>query len=133
MDIGRRRIGVALSDPLGILASPLLIIHSQGNKADIEEIVNLVKKHGVERIVAGMPRLLDGSLGTEAVHVQKFIDDLSKSSPVPVVSWDERFSTVAANREMTDRGAKLAQKKQWLDAVAASLVLQSYLDSQRNT
>ena len=131
MDIGRRRIGVALSDALGILASPLVIIYSRGSRVDIEEIVNLAKKHEVERIIVGMPRSMDGSLGKEALRVQKFIEILSKSSSVPIESWDERLSTVAAEREMTSGGASPAQKRLWLDAVAASLVLQAYLDSRR--
>ena len=132
MDVGRRRIGVALGDALGIMASPLVIIYSRGSHEDITEIVNLVKKHEVERIIVGMPRSMDGSLGKEALRVQKFIEFLSKSAPVPVESWDERLSTVAAEREMTIGGATPSQKRQWLDAVAASLVLQAYLDNQRN-
>ena len=132
MDVGRRRIGVALSDELGILASPLVIIYSRGSRVDIDEVVNLVRKHGVEHIVVGMPHSMDGSLGKEALRVQKFIELLSKRSPAPVTYWDERLSTVAAEREMTFGGATPSQKRQWLDAVAASLVLQAYLDSLRN-
>ncbi|MBF8264680.1 MAG: Holliday junction resolvase YqgF [Dehalococcoidia bacterium] len=121
-----------MTDELGIMASPLVIIYSRGSRVDIDEVVNLVKKHGVERIVVGMPRSMDGSLGKEALRVQKFIELLSKSSPVPVVYWDERLSTVAAEREMNFGGATPSQKRQWLDAVAASIVLQAYMDSLRD-
>ena len=123
---------MAVSDALGIMATPLAVISSRGSEADVEEVMRLVRDHGVERIVVGMPLSLDGSPGPEAHRVEEFIGLLSRSSPVPVESWDERLSTVAAEREMIAGGADRSQRKQWRDAVAASLVLQSYLDRIRN-
>lgn len=131
LDVGEKRIGVSLSDALGLLATPFMVIDSKGSQADIAEILKLVRGHGVERLVVGLPLSMDGSLGREAMRVQQFIQLLAESSPVPVESWDERLSTVAAEREMTAGGAKPGQKRQWRDAVAASLVLQAYLDRKR--
>ncbi|MBI4287491.1 MAG: Holliday junction resolvase RuvX [Chloroflexi bacterium] len=132
LDLGKRRIGVALSDALGIMATPLMVIASRGAEADVAGILKLVQDNAAERVVVGMPLSLDGSAGPEAQRVQEFIGLLSRSSPVPVESWDERLSTVAAEREMIAGGAGRSRRKQWRDAVAASLVLQSYLDRVRD-
>ncbi len=130
--MGRRRIGVAISDALGILATPLTVIQSRGADSDIAEVLAVVRDNNVERIIVGMPLSLDGGAGPEAVRVQELIELLSGRSPVPVESWDERMSTVAAEHEMISGGADRERRKQWRDAVAASLVLQSYLDRMRN-
>lgn len=132
LDLGRRRIGVALSDAVGMMATPLTVIASRGAESDVREIVGMVAEHHAERIVVGMPLSMDGSIGSEALRVQGFVELLSRTSPVPVESWDERLSTVAAEREMLAGGASPSQRKQWRDAVAASLVLQSYLDRMRH-
>lgn len=132
VDLGKRRIGVALSDAAGVLATPLTVIASRGAESDIKQIVELATEHHAERIVVGMPLAMDGTVGPEAKRVQGFIELLSRSSTVPVESWDERLSTVAAEREMLAAGASPAQRKHWRDAVAASLVLQSYLDRMRS-
>lgn len=132
LDLGKRRIGVALSDAAGVLATPLTVIASRGAEIDTRQIAELVAEHHAERIVVGMPLAMDGTIGAEAQRVQGFIELLSRSSTVPVESWDERLSTVAAEREMLGAGASPSQRKQWRDAVAASLVLQSYLDRMRS-
>lgn len=132
VDLGKRRIGVALSDAAGVLATPLTVIASRGAESDIKQIVELASEHHAERIVVGMPLAMDGTVGPEAKRVQGFIELLSRSSTVPVESWDERLSTVAAEREMLAAGASPSQRKHWRDAVAASLVLQSYLDRMRS-
>lgn len=130
LDVGDKRIGVALSDPLGSFAMPLLTLDNPASF--LEEIVRLVKEYGVECIVAGLPRSMDDSLGPQAQKVLAFVDALARVSPVPVDTWDERLSTVAAERVMLESGVKREKRKQHRDAVAASFILQSYLDNQRS-
>ncbi len=130
LDVGEKRIGVALSDPLGSFAMPLLTLDKPATF--IEEIVRLVKEYGVERIVAGLPISMDDSLGSQAQKVLTFVEGLTKVSPVPVETWDERLSTVAADHAMFESGTKRDKRKQHRDALAASFILQSYLDDQRS-
>lgn len=130
LDVGEKRIGVALSDPLGSFAIPLLTLDNPASF--IEDIMRLVKEYGVERIVAGLPISMDDSLGSQAQKVLAFVEGLTKVSPVPVETWDERLSTVAADHAMFESGTKRDKRKQHRDALAASFILQSYLDDQRS-
>ena len=130
--MGQRRIGVALSDSEGILASPLTVIHRTEEAADMDQIISLVRQHEVGRIVVGLPRSLDGSLGGEARGVQAFVERLSQQAPVPVEVWDERLSTVAARRLLAEAGVKKKKIKERQDAAAAALILQGYLDRMRS-
>ena len=132
LDIGDKRIGVALSDPQGLLASALTIIERRDSAADIQAILNLVEKHGVERIIIGLPLSLDGSIGQQAEKVQAFAKMLGQEVDVPVESWDERLSTVAAERLLIEVGARRAKRKKHRDAIAASFILQGYLDRLRS-
>jgi putative Holliday junction resolvase len=132
LDIGDKRIGVALSDPQGMLAGALTTIERRDSAADIQAILNLVEKHGVERIVIGLPRSLNGSIGQQAEKVQAFSEMLGQKVDVPVESWDERLSTVAAERLLIEVGAKRAKRKKHRDAIAASFILQGYLDRLRS-
>ena len=126
LDFGDARIGLAISDPLGIIATPLKIISRRDIEADVRAIVDIVKKNNVSRIIVGMPFSMDGSLGAQAEKVRKFAAELSCYTDVPLEYRDERLSTVAAKRIMqqvrkTGRGSRY-------DAAAAALILQSYLD-----
>lgn len=129
LDIGERRIGVALGDPGGTIASPLTIITR--SESDLHEILRLAAEHSVERIVVGMPRSLDGSLGRQAELVQAFVDRISRATAIPVETWDERFSTVAAEKALIETGMKREKRKQHRDALAAAFILQGYLDRLR--
>lgn len=129
LDIGDRRIGVALSDPQGILASPLTIIHRQDDRADIEAILNIISQNQVGRIIVGLPLSMNGSIGQQAEKVKAFVQELRKHTEVPVEFRDERLSTVSARRLM--RSAGKARKTGHDDAMAAALVLQGYLDESR--
>lgn len=131
LDIGEKRIGVALSDPGGILASPLTQISRTGTRAPIEAIIELVRQHEVGRIVAGLPYSMDGSLGQQAERVEHFLRKLSQHLDIPVETWDERLSTVAAERMMAEVGVGKERRKKQVDAVAAALILQGYLDKIR--
>lgn len=130
LDVGERRIGVALSDPQGILATPLDIIDAAEPQA-LDTIRNLISQYNVQRLVVGMPRSLSGDLGPQAQATLGFIERLKSRISIPVDTWDERLSTVAADRAMAEAGTKARKKKGMRDAVAAALVLQSYLDRLR--
>ena len=128
LDIGDRRIGVALSDPGGILASPHSIIDRTDERQDIEAMIDIVTQRQVEQIVVGLPRTMDGTVGGQARKVEAFIQLLSSHTAVPVEFRDERLTTVSAKRLMREVGSRKAGKKTRYDAIAAAIILQSYLD-----
>jgi len=153
LDVGGERTGVAISDPQGILATPLTVLASRDEDALIKEILSLVSQHKVERIVVGLPRQLSGDLGRQANKVTAFAEKLAAQAKqnnfdrLDMQLWDERLSTRAAQRLKTEgsgqggglrfrgkRGARsrnLAIKAE-VDAIAAALILQGFLDSQRS-
>jgi putative Holliday junction resolvase len=126
LDIGDKRIGVALSDPEGILASPFTIIHRRDDAADIEAIIGMVNQKEVGQIIIGLPRSMDGSIGKQAEKVKAFTEELRRHTKVPMDFRDERLSTVSAKRLAREAGKR--QGKSEDDAIAAAIVLQSYLD-----
>ena len=126
LDVGEKRIGVALAD--GLLAIPLTVIDRAGEEADMERVLALAEEHEVKRIVVGLPRSLDGSIGRQAERVLAFSRVLSESTDVPVDTWDERLSTVAAERLLSDAGVKREKRRARRDAMAAAIILQAYLD-----
>jgi putative Holliday junction resolvase len=128
LDVGERWIGVALSDPLGILASPLTRIERTDDEAAVKAIADLVRKHEAKAVVAGLPYSLDGSVGQQAVRVQDFLRKLAQSLSVPIETSDERLSTVAATQGMIEAGVSRESRKGKIDAAAAALILQWYLD-----
>lgn len=130
LDIGEKRIGVAIADPEGLLAIPLTVIERVGEEADLKAILDLANEHGVRRIVVGLPRSLDGSIGKQAERVLSFSRVLSQRTDIPVDTWDERLSTVAAERLLLDAGVKGDKRRARRDAMAAAIILQSYLDRE---
>ncbi len=131
LDVGQKNIGVALSDPDGRLAYSRGTIRRTKLGRDLEEIARIVAEEGVELVVIGLPRSLSGALGPQAASVQRFGEALQKRLDVPVTYWDERLTTVAAQREMREAGVPSRVRRQTIDAVAASLILQNYLDYLR--
>jgi putative Holliday junction resolvase len=117
---------LALSDPLGIIASPLTIISRQNSKADMQAIVDIVTKNDVRRIIVGLPFSMDGTLGAQAEKVRIFAEELSRHTDVPLEYRDERLSTVAAKR-LVQKVRKTNRETRY-DSAAAALILQSYLD-----
>ena len=117
---------MALSDPQGILASPLTIIECRDEKSDIEAITNIVNQYQVKQIVVGLPRSMDGSLGKQAEKVKAFTQKLCSHTEVPLEFRDERLTTVSAKRLM--QAVKKTKEKARHDAIAAALILQGYLD-----
>lgn len=129
LDIGDKRIGVAISDTEEILASPLDTILRDTDEGSINAILELVNRHGVQRIVVGLPYSLDGSIGEQADKVMNFVDKLSRCTEVGIETRDERLSTIAVERLLIDAGAKKNTIKSRRDAAAAAFILQGYLDS----
>jgi putative Holliday junction resolvase len=136
LDVGHKRIGVALSDPGQVLASSLQVVERKGQQRDLATVVQLVREHEVGKIIVGYPRSLNGTVGQQAKFVERYVAVLEKklvdsSLDVPVVLWDERLSTVAADRLMTEAGRKGRERRERIDAVAAAVILQDYLDATR--
>jgi len=131
LDVGRRRIGVAISDELGWTAQGLTVIERRGPKVDAARIASIAHDHGCTRIVIGLPRRTDGRLGPEAQEVQAFGRRVEQAAGVPVVYWDERFSTAQAEHTLIAAGMRRARRREVIDQVAASVILQAYLDRQR--
>ena len=123
---------MALSDPQGMLASPLTIIHRQDEAADIAAVSRIIEQNQVERVIVGLPISMNGSIGRQAEKVKAFTRQLCEQIHVPVEFRDERLTTVAAQRLMQITGSKKSRKKdRHDDAVAAAFILQGYLDEKR--
>ena len=131
LDIGDKRIGVALSDPIGILATPLTIINCRDETADIEAIINIIIQREVGQVIVGLPRSMDGSLGQQAEKVKTFTQKLCNRTEVPIEFRDERLTTVLAKRLKQAVNAPKTREKVRYDAIAAALILQGYLDEAR--
>ena len=129
IDLGRRRIGVALSDPGALLASPLGTVEIRGSGEGLDEVCARVEQYGVVRVVVGHPLLLDGQEGEEARRVQAWVERLRQRLDVPVELWDERMSSAAAERALLESGMRRERRRQYRDTVAAALILQNYLDA----
>ena len=130
LDVGKRRIGVAISDDLGLTATPLSAVMTKGA---IKALLALAEGFEVERIVVGMPLNMDGTRGEMAEYVQKFIDALAKATSQEIIPWDERLSTSAVTKVLIEGGATREKRKMVVDKLAASYILQGYLDSRKNS
>ncbi|NLK52632.1 MAG: Holliday junction resolvase RuvX [Syntrophomonadaceae bacterium] len=128
LDVGSQTIGIAVSDPLGWTAQGLKTWRRSDLREDFEEMKRLVQQYAVERLVVGLPRNMNGSLGPAAVEVQKFAEQLSQELGLEVVLWDERLSTVASERILLEGNVSRRKRKKVIDKMAAVLILQGYLD-----
>ncbi len=128
LDIGDKHIGVALSDPIGVLATPLTIIECYETEADMAAIVRIIDEKQVEKVIVGLPLSMSGNVGKQAEKVQDFVRQLSTLTTVPMEFRDERLSTVSARRLMRELGKP---KKDRDDAIAAAIILQVYLEESR--
>ncbi len=133
LDVGERRIGVALSDPTRILATPLTTIRAEPRATALKRIVTLIREYEVTALVVGLPLTMSGDVGPQATLVQQFVDELRQVIEIPLYFVDERLTTVAAERMMIDLKLKPEQRKARIDEVAASIILQDFLDTQRQT
>ncbi|MCA9654653.1 MAG: Holliday junction resolvase RuvX [Myxococcales bacterium] len=137
LDVGTRTIGLALSDPDGILASPWETLRRRGEAADVTELLRRIDDREVRQVVVGLPLELDGREGRRARRVRQLIDALAQAlrersgEPVAIDTWDERFSSAEADRALRHVDMSRAQRRDKIDAVAAQIILQGWLDLRR--
>jgi putative Holliday junction resolvase len=132
LDLGARRIGVALCDSAGTLATPYEVVQRSGDRQrDHRRIAELVAEAEAEVVVVGLPLSLDGSVGPAAAGVQAEVAELREHLGVPVEVWDERLSTVEADRRLQSAGVPGRKRRHVIDQVAATVILQSWLDATR--
>jgi putative Holliday junction resolvase len=129
LDVGEKTVGVAISDELEISASPRVVLRRDGR--EWAEVARLVQDEEVGEVVVGMPVSLSGEMGPQAQKVARFVETLRARVAVPVQVWDERLSTVAAERVLLDADASRARRRQVIDKVAAAVILQGYLDFRK--
>ncbi|MCC6791880.1 MAG: Holliday junction resolvase RuvX [Thermomicrobiales bacterium] len=130
LDVGGKRTGVAVADELGMIASPVGFV-ARGPR-DREELRALIARFGVTRIVAGLPSSLSGREGQQAAEVREYAEALANDLGLPLDYWDERLTSTIAERALIDRGVNRAKRREQIDAVAAAVMLQNYLDAQAN-
>ena len=131
LDLGERRIGVALGDPTGFLASAHEVLQSRGRVRDVEAVRQIADREGVDAVVVGVPLNMDGSRGPQAEKSHRFGAAL-EAAGLPVVYWDERLTSVEAQRYLRRGGMSRQKRREAIDAAAAAILLQSYLDYRRN-
>jgi putative pre-16S rRNA nuclease len=131
IDLGRARIGVAVSDELGMLAHPVETIPARGDAS--RRIAEIVREKNAERVVIGLPRHMNGTVGVGAAEALAFAEKLRGCVPCEVVTWDERMTTMAANRALRDSGQKTRNSRAIVDQVAAQMILQGYLDALQSS
>lgn len=131
VDYGDARTGVAISDPTGLLAGFTTVIQSHNSDFVAREIAKLVQTHGVEELIMGFPRNMDGTEGPRAALYRAFAAQLEAVTGLPVTLWDERRTTIEAHAILHDSGKKMKQHKKNVDAVAAALILEGYLVRKR--
>lgn len=130
IDHGTKRMGIALSDETGTIAQPLEFIEAEPFTNFLARLKQLLLEKQVDQIVVGMPRNMDGSYGPAALKVQEFVAVLKETIAVPIRTWDERLTSAQANRMLIQAEVRRDKRKQRVDAAAAAILLQSYLDSR---
>jgi putative Holliday junction resolvase len=128
LDIGTKKIGVALSDEMGWTAQALETIHRKGIREDLTEIKRLIERYGVDEVVVGLPFTMAGKVGPQAMKVIEFSKILNDSLSVPVYYWDERLSTKAVTRILLNADLSRKKRKKVVDRMAAAFILQGYMD-----
>ena len=131
IDYGDARTGVALSDPTGFLAGQTFLIKSRKQEVVLEELAALVQRQGAQELVMGYPRNMDGTLGPRAEKYAAFARRLEEATGLPVALWDERRTTADAHRILGEQGVRAKNRKDKIDSVAATLILEGYLDWKR--
>ncbi len=135
LDYGTKTVGVAMSDPLLLVAQGIEIIrrdHENKLRKTYARIEELIKENGVEKIVLGYPRNMDDSEGERCLKTREFMDGLIRRTGLPVVLWDERLTTVAADEIMIEAGLSREERKKHVDKIAAVIILQDYLEDLRS-
>jgi len=131
LDVGSRRIGVAVSDPLGITAQGLETLHRKNKKYDFAFLYHVIRDYEVKEIVVGLPLRMSGAEGAQAEKIQAFADDLRKHFKLPVHLWDERLTSAEATRLLRATDLSIEKRGQAVDRMAAILILQNWMDRHR--
>ncbi len=129
LDYGSKRLGVAVSDPLGITAQPIAVVDSSNAVAELHKIVK--EYSPVETIVVGLPKTMKGELGPAAQNVLAFVETLKQNFDLKIVTWDERLTTAGVTKGLIAAGLSRKQRKQVIDKSAAAVILQSYMDTRK--
>jgi putative Holliday junction resolvase len=129
LDVGSKRIGVAVSDPLGITAQGLETIHRRNKRTDFAQLEQVLRKYEVAEIVVGYPLRMSGSEGTQSEKMLQFAEDLRRRFPIPVHLWDERLSSAQASRVLRESEMSIKRRGEVVDRLAAVLILQSWMDA----
>lgn len=131
LDLGDKTIGVALSDPLGYTAQGLEVVRRHGSlKADLARLKEIARANEVSKVVIGFPRNMNGTVGPRGEMALAFGHEVEKTLGLPVETWDERLSTVAAEKMLVGADVRRKKRRQVIDKIAAALILQNYLDSK---
>jgi putative Holliday junction resolvase len=128
LDVGDKRIGAAISDPLGITAAGIECVERKNMATDLSNIKKLAARHGVVEIVIGLPHNMDGTDGEQAEKVKSFARKLARVTGLPIVYEDERLSTISAIRTLTLQGVKTGHRRDLVDMQSAAIILQKFLD-----
>ena len=128
LDLGKKRIGIAISDELGWTAQGLETLERQDINKDLDYLARLINTYQADELVVGLPRDQSGEIGAAAQEVLSFVDLCKKTFAIPITTWDERFTTVAATRSLIEADLSRKKRKKVIDKVAAVLILQGYLD-----
>lgn len=131
LDIGNNTIGVSVSDMMGLTAQGITTIKRVGKKKDIEELKKIIEKYQVMSIVSGLPKNMNGTIGEQAQMVMKFCELVKKELDIEVEFWDERLSTVSAEKMLVDSDVSRKKRKKVVDKIAAVIILQNYLDFKK--
>ena len=132
IDFGEKRIGLALSDSLGLIASPLEVFEYSSREKALDRIAETIKRKEANEVIVGLPLEMNGNRGVKAKEAEEFADSLRKIINIPVFCWDERLTTAEAQRALLEANMSRAGRRQRTDMVAAALLLQSYLEARRN-
>ena len=130
LDVGARRIGVAVSDPLGVTAQGIETLHRKNKKHDLSFLHRVIRDYDVKEIVVGLPLRMSGAEGTQAAKIQSFAEDLRKHFKLPVHLWDERLTSAEANRLLRETDLSIEKRGQAVDRMAAILILQGWMESR---
>lgn len=131
LDIGTKTVGIAISDPLKLIANGLVTIKRTNVKQDIDEIKDIIQKNDIEKLIVGMPYTTDGKIESQAQRVLSFVDLLKREVDIDIEYIDERFTTISAERVLINQKVRRENRKEHIDKIAASLILQSYLDKNK--
>ncbi|MFQ5692824.1 MAG: Holliday junction resolvase RuvX [Nitrospinota bacterium] len=132
VDLGSRRIGLALSDPLGLTAQPLPTLQAEAWDADVENVARIAAERQAEAVVVGLPLRMNGTAGPEARRAERFAEALREKTRLPVHTWDERLTTVESERALIAAGVRRKKRRAAIDSAASLLILQGFLDRRRS-